>query len=150
VVYKALAGLPGAWRETRKLGTDELSHLDDVSLAPLILQELIEGNDLRVTVVGDDVFAAEMDTAHSRYPYDIRMDMTVPIRPVELDDKTQEALHRFMQRLGLFYGACDFRRRPDGKFIFLEINPAGQFLHIEKLSGLPISHALAALLLQPL
>ena len=35
---------------------------------------------------------------------------------------------------------------PDGEYIFLEINPAGQWLWIEELTKLPITEALADLL----
>ena len=146
VVYKAFMGLPTAWRETRLLRVEERECLEDVRFAPLIFQELVEGRDLRVTVVGEEIFAAEMDTSRSRYPYDIRMDMTVPVTRVELADAEREALLRLVAVLGLQYGACDLRRRPDGELVFLELNPAGQFLHIEELTGLPIARALAVLL----
>jgi hypothetical protein len=36
---------------------------------------------------------------------------------------------------------------PDGQYVFLEINPAGQFLFIEKATGQRISAALADALL---
>lgn len=144
VVYKALAGLPDAWRETRLLRDEERSLLSAVQYAPVIFQELIEGNDLRITIIGEEIFAAEMDTSKSRYPYDIRMDMTVPARQVTLDAGTAEALLRLMKKLGIVYGAIDMRRRPDGSYVFFEINPAGQFLYIEELTGAPISKALAS------
>ena len=36
---------------------------------------------------------------------------------------------------------------PDGRYVFLEINPNGQYLWIEKLTGLPISDAVSDLLI---
>ena len=48
-----------------------------------------------------------------------------------------------MDMLELEYGAVDFRLTPDGDYVFLEINPAGQYLYIEKLAGLPITMAIA-------
>jgi len=36
---------------------------------------------------------------------------------------------------------------PQGEYIFLEINPNGQWLWIEELANLPISQALADLLI---
>lgn len=147
VIYKALAGLPDAWRETRLLRREEAALLDAVRYAPVIFQEVIDGTDLRVTLVGDDIFAAEMDTTRARYAYDIRMDMTVPVRAVKLDATTEASLRGLMRALGLEYGAVDMKRRPDGSLVFLEINPAGQFLHIEELTGMPIARALAARLM---
>ncbi len=143
VVYKALLGLPDAWRETRMLRPDERRLLALVQHAPVIFQEPVPGNDLRVTMIGARCFAAEMDSARSRYPYDIRMDMTVPIEPVSLDPETLAAIRRLMRCLGLEYGAIDLKRRADGGLSFLEINPSGQFLFIEELAGLPIAEAMA-------
>ena len=49
-----------------------------------------------------------------------------------------------MRRLGLEYGAIDMRRTPDGRHVFLEINPAGQFLYVELMTGQKIAAALAS------
>jgi glutathione synthase/RimK-type ligase-like ATP-grasp enzyme len=49
-----------------------------------------------------------------------------------------------MRRLGLIYGAIDLRLAKDGRYVFLEINPAGQFLYVEQQSSQPIAAALAA------
>ena len=56
------------------------------------------------------------------------------------------ALLALMRRLGLWYGAIDLRRAPDGEYVFLEINPAGQWLFVEYATDQPISHELATLL----
>ena len=53
-----------------------------------------------------------------------------------------------MQRLGLRYGAADFRVAPDGDLVFLEVNPAGQWLFVEYATGQPIAAALADLLVR--
>lgn len=37
---------------------------------------------------------------------------------------------------------------PDGRYVFLEINPNGQWAWIEETTGLPISEALIELLCQ--
>ncbi len=52
-------------------------------------------------------------------------------------------ISRFMKAAGLLYGAIDFIMTPRGELVFLEVNPAGQYLWIEKLTGLPISAAIA-------
>jgi glutathione synthase/RimK-type ligase-like ATP-grasp enzyme len=48
-----------------------------------------------------------------------------------------------MRRLGLVYGAIDMRRTADGRYVFLEINPAGQWLFIEERTKQPITSAVA-------
>ncbi|MEV4245300.1 hypothetical protein AB0J63_18065 [Streptosporangium canum] len=48
---------------------------------------------------------------------------------------------------GLTYGAIDLILTPDGRYVFLEINPNGQFLWIEDATGLPIGAAIGDLLM---
>jgi glutathione synthase/RimK-type ligase-like ATP-grasp enzyme len=52
-----------------------------------------------------------------------------------------------VKRLGLCYGTIDLVLTPDDRYVFLEINPNGQFLWIEQLTGLPISDAICDLLM---
>lgn len=52
-----------------------------------------------------------------------------------------------MARLHLQYGAIDMRRTPDDRYVFLEINPAGQWLFVEQATEQPIAATLARLLM---
>jgi glutathione synthase/RimK-type ligase-like ATP-grasp enzyme len=54
-----------------------------------------------------------------------------------------------MKHLGLVYGAIDLRRTPEGEYVFLEVNTAGEFLFIEERTGQQISKALAEWLARP-
>jgi len=47
----------------------------------------------------------------------------------------------------LNYGAIDIILTPDGKHVFLELNPCGEFFWLERSPGLPISDAIADVLL---
>jgi glutathione synthase/RimK-type ligase-like ATP-grasp enzyme len=48
-----------------------------------------------------------------------------------------------MTALGLRFGALDFLLTPDDEWVFLEINPNGQWAFIEQATGLPIAAAIA-------
>lgn len=146
VVYKAFSALPEEWRETRLLRPEELDLLDTVRFAPVIFQEYIDAvYDLRVTVVGDEVFPAAIHSQETDYPVDFRMDMAnARIEPVDLPDGVTDKLLALMARMGLTYGAIDMRLRPDGEYVFLEVNPAGQWLFVEQETGQPIAAALAS------
>ncbi|HEX8894260.1 MAG TPA: hypothetical protein VF783_13095 [Terriglobales bacterium] len=61
-----------------------------------------------------------------------------------LPSGVENRLLLLMRRMGLEYGAIDLRLTPEGKYVFLEINPAGQFLWIEEATGQKISDAIAA------
>ncbi|MFV2062971.1 MAG: MvdC/MvdD family ATP grasp protein [Chloroflexota bacterium] len=150
VIYKAFSALEQAWRETRILREEELDLVDYVKYAPVIFQEYIEAAvDLRITIVGEDVFPAAIHSQATTYPTDFRMDMArARIEPAILPKDVEVRLHDFMARLGLRYGAIDMRLQPDGTYVFLEVNPAGQWLFIEEATGQPISESLARLLVK--
>ena len=63
---------------------------------------------------------------------------------------SRTAFRAFMDAFGLIYGAFDFIVRPDGTWVFLEVNPAGQYMWVEAKTGLPITDALVDVLSAPL
>lgn len=143
-IFKAFLATHESWRETRLLEASDVQRLDLVRYAPVIFQEYVEGIDLRITVVGDSIFAAEIDARSTSYPVDMRMVIgEAVIRPVELPIEIHNAILRLQHELGISYGAIDMRRTPAGEYIFFEVNPAGQWLFVEQRAGLPISQAIA-------
>jgi glutathione synthase/RimK-type ligase-like ATP-grasp enzyme len=147
-IYKTFLASQECWRETRVLRAEELALLDRVSLAPVIFQEYVPAiADLRVTVVGDRLFAAAIAPAPGGYDIDYRMDLDgARFEPTTLPGDTEEGIRALMRRLGLVYGAIDLRRTPDGRHVFLEINPAGEWRFVEEKTGQPITQAMAQLL----
>lgn len=147
VIFKAFLATHENWRETRLIEPGDLERLDLVRYAPVIFQEYIEGVDLRITVVGDAVFAAEIDARKTSYPFDMRMVIgETAVRAVELPPEVREAILLLQRRLGLVYGAIDMRRTARGEHVFFEVNPAGQWLFVEQRTGQPISQRIADLL----
>ena len=55
-------------------------------------------------------------------------------------------LKALIRALGLVYGAADFRRTPEGDYVVLEVNPAGEWRFVEERTGQPITRAVADLL----
>jgi glutathione synthase/RimK-type ligase-like ATP-grasp enzyme len=95
-------------------------------------------------VVGDRMFTAAIHSQETDYRVDFRMDMNrARIEAHDLPAEVAAHLAELMRRLGLIYGAIDMRVTPDGRYVFLEINPAGQWLFIEGRTGQPISAAVA-------
>ncbi|MGX1574921.1 MvdC/MvdD family ATP grasp protein [Cellulosimicrobium funkei] len=147
VLFKPFSGTPATWRETRPVRDSDLALIESVRYAPVIFQEAVAGSDVRVTIVGTQLFAAELRTEESAYAYDFRVDTHhCPTSVHDLPEHVATALLRLMEVLGLWYGAVDLRRTPEGDYVFLEINPAGQWLFVEYATGQPIAAALAALL----
>ena len=58
----------------------------------------------------------------------------------------EAVLKQLVGRLGLNFGAVDLIETPDGELVFLEVNPNGQWLWIERITGAPMCQAMARLL----
>ncbi len=150
-VFKTFSCTHTIWRETRLVGEDALSLLDTVRLAPVIFQEYIPAAfDLRVTVVGTRVFPAAIHSQETDYPIDFRMSLgQARTEPATVPPALERRLLSLMERLGLEYGAIDLRRTPEGEYVFLEVNTAGEFLFVEERTEQPIARAVAELLATP-
>src|SRR4051812_35961653 len=118
--------------------------------SPVILQEYVPKQvELRVTVVGDEVFPTEIESQASARSRDDwrRYDLArTPYRRHALPADVAERLHAVVRTFGLCYGAIDLVLTPDGRYVFLEINGNGQWLWIEELTQMPIADAIASLL----
>jgi hypothetical protein len=137
-------------RYTQVVSTRDMGYVDSSRYCPQILQAYVEKRlELRVTVVGERVLAAEIDSQSTNHTRDDwrRYDFThTPHRPHALPDDVARRCVALVERLGLCYGAIDLVLTPDGRYVFLEINPNGQGLWIEQMTGLPISDAICDLL----
>lgn len=141
IIYKSFLATPQAWRETRILKEDVMAYLDNVKYAPVIFQEFIPAVvDLRITVIGEQIFCIAVDTSKSDYEYDYRVTLqSAVIKSHKLPSNIKALLLKFMKRLGLVYGAIDMRLTPDGEYYFLEINTSGEWQFLEEQSNLKIT-----------
>jgi glutathione synthase/RimK-type ligase-like ATP-grasp enzyme len=149
-----LAGAGGETlvRYTELVRPRDLAHVEDLRLCPLLVQPYVAKRlELRVTVVGDRVFAAAIHSQashHTRHDWRRYDDARTPITPFALPAEVAERCRALTRELGLCYGAIDLVLTPDDRFVFLEINPNGQYLWIELATDLPIGDAVADLLLE--
>jgi MvdD family ATP-grasp ribosomal peptide maturase len=137
---------------TNPVRPEDLEDLSGLSLCPMTFQELIpKALELRVTIVGHRVMAASIDSQSSeRAAHDWRRDglrMVEDWLPYELPRETEEKLLRLLDYFSLNYGAIDIIVTPEGRHVFLELNPVGEFFWLERCPGLPISDAIADVLL---
>lgn len=111
--------------------------------AHLFQRRVEKAADVRVTVIGDKVFCVRIDsglldwrTDYSRLTYSV----------VPPPEGITEALHAYLGRFGLVFGAFDFAVDREGRWWFLECNPSGQWAWLEPETGLPMVAAMADLL----
>jgi len=149
VVYKAFSqprNMDGKVLYTGVVTAERLANLDRIRLTPGIFQELVEkSHELRITVVGSRIFCAKIDSqAHPDTKLDWRRaQRDVGYEAVDLPQAVAAKIQAFMQALGLIYGAFDFIVTPDGRYVFLEVNPGGAYMWVECATGLGITAALA-------
>jgi glutathione synthase/RimK-type ligase-like ATP-grasp enzyme len=120
-----------------------------VSPCPCIFQELVErGRDVRVTVAGSRAFATDIVVAGSE-PVDWRAapDDLLRYEPVTPPPGLVRRCVSLLGDLGLRYGAFDFIRTASGDYVFLEVNPSGQWAWVEQATGQPITSAIVSALL---
>lgn len=125
------------------------SHASSLRSCPGIFQEYIDKQfELRITVVGSEVFAARINShASSESEVDWRQCIFDDIyEKYDLPDSFHAKLLRLHNEFGLVYGAYDFVVKNDGTPVFLEVNPSGQWMWIENRLGFPIGDRIAAAL----
>lgn len=135
----------------QKVKSEDLRSLPEEAFAQTInfIQPYIEkAFELRVTVVGDDVFACRLDSQemdNNKGKIDWRQGLEHGLKHTifELPDYIAEACREYLRLMHLNFGCFDFIVTPEGKYVFLECNPNGQWLWIEKFTGMRISESIA-------
>ncbi len=139
---------------TVALNQEEEAVLEQVRYCPTLLQECVDkAVELRVTVVGDQVFAAAIESSADQHTsVDSRkwVETDLTYFRARLGDNINERIVAIVRQLGLEYGAVDFIARPDGELVFLEVNPSGQWGFVEMASGYAITEAIVGRLQEQL
>ena len=130
---------------TRLTAGDEL-HFDQLAYCPMIMQEYIHKQyELRIVYVDGAFFTGKIFTAGIE-PADWRTMNSAGAawQPYELPLPIRERLSALMHSLQLQFGAIDMiRQRPGGEYVFLEVNPQGEWGMLQKELGYPIGETIA-------
>jgi hypothetical protein len=154
VVVKSLAlpaityGNKVATLYTHRLTPRDLQKLPLVSNSATLMQEFIPKTaDIRVTVIGRRVFPVAI-LPNSAASEDFRRAEVFDLRhePIKLPVQLSGMCRRLVSCLGLKFGAIDLLKTKTGEYVFLEINPNGQWLWLEWATGLPLSRVMATFL----
>ncbi len=130
---------------TARVDDDDRAALAGLVHAPQIFQrEIHKRLELRVQVVGDDVFCGALP-ALAR---DWRLQTSGTWQEHALSAATRARCLRLCRGLGLVTGAIDLVVDEDGQEHFLEVNPAGEWGFLQAELGFPIAAALARELLR--
>jgi glutathione synthase/RimK-type ligase-like ATP-grasp enzyme len=137
---------------TNPIEPEEARHLEAVTYAPSLFQAYVPKHvEIRVTVIGRQVFAVEIrsqDQTDSRHDWR-RGDATALHHELHsLPPSVESKCVALVRTLNLAFGAIDMILTPDGKYVFLEVNPNGQWAWIQQLCpDIPLRETLAELLM---
>lgn len=160
VIYKTMSGgvlpLEGQTLDSRAVFTSRLdsiqrNELDRVRNCACMFQKVVPRQyDLRVTVFGSELFAVEI-----HYVQDDDDDTVIDWRAHhgslryqehDLPAKVGEKVVSVVKALGLVFGAVDMIVTPTGEYVFLEVNPSGQWMWLEMELELGMTASMARLL----
>ena len=103
-----------------------------LAASPAIVQKRLVPPEVRIYVIGQAAFAFEVrsNSLDYRVSQDAEL-MLLPEVPQELS-----MLRKLMSRLGLDFGAADFKTDADtGQLVFLELNTSPMFARFDQISG---------------
>ena len=126
---------------------EDLLEVEALRYSPMIFQEQIPKlRELRVVFVEGNLFVGALDASrYSATTMDWRRATLAnsPWEPDELPDEVTRGLNALMAKLGLGFGAIDLIETPDGEYVFLEVNPTGEWGMLERDLHYSISGAIA-------
>ncbi|MCG8411558.1 MAG: hypothetical protein MI739_09770 [Bacteroidales bacterium] len=139
---------------TNKITDKEIDNLTGLQYCPMTFQKSIEKKvELRVTVVGKKIFTAAINPNNNENAKnDWRKEGVNLIdkwEKYELPESVSEKIFKLMDYYQLNYGAIDIIVTNDDRYVFLEINPVGEFFWLDKIPDFDISKEIANVLLNP-
>ncbi|RYD96520.1 MAG: grasp-with-spasm system ATP-grasp peptide maturase, partial [Sphingobacteriales bacterium] len=121
----------GAYSETTEMDPEFQSGLADTFFPSLVQKYIEKFAELRIFFIHDQLYAmAIFSQQNEQTRLDYRnYDRITPNRnvPFELPGSIKDKLIRFMNAIKLNCGSIDMILTPGNEYIFLEVNPIGQF-----------------------
>jgi glutathione synthase/RimK-type ligase-like ATP-grasp enzyme len=121
--------------------------LDSVALAPTIFQPYVEkAYELRCVLIGEKIFCAKLNSQNNETTRKDWRAGDLEQEPYDLPEHIKASLRRLMAAFDINFASIDLIVTPGGDYVFLDLNPNGQWLWLEIELGLPLSAAMADLL----
>jgi hypothetical protein len=141
VIYKSASGVRSI---VQQLGEPDRARLPLVAWCPTQFQAYVPGRDVRVHVVGTEVFASAIQTDVVDYRYASRVEgAEAVIAPTELSGDVRAACIDLAHALDLPLAGIGLKLGPEGAVHCFEVNPSPAFTYYEAHTGQPIARAIA-------
>jgi hypothetical protein len=130
---------------TQELDNSFIDNLTSYAKIPMIYQEKLEKKfDIRITVVGNDVFPVALYSQEHKVSkidwraWDLLENFDLEHKKIKLPKDIHNKCIQITKHFNLNFSAIDMVLTKDNKYVFLELNPNGQWAWIEKKVGYPI------------
>lgn len=134
-VMKSVCGTMHSQLFTLDINAEHLADDDALRLCPTIFQEYVPGTrHIRALCCGGEVHAATIDSPE----LDWRGNLNVTTARCDLGASIVWQLCEVLRLLGLRMGVFDMKIDESDRPVFLELNPQGQFLFVEGLTGMDL------------
>jgi len=140
LIYKSASGVRSI---VQPLDETARARLAAVRQTPTLFQKRLTGTNVRVHVVGHEVFATEIDSEAVDYRYAGRSGLQTALRATRLPQDIEATCRRAARQLSLPFAGLDLMLADDGLVYCFEANPSPGYSYYQNATGQDIAGALA-------
>jgi glutathione synthase/RimK-type ligase-like ATP-grasp enzyme len=144
VIYKSISSERSV---VKMLNGYKVNELEKVRYLPTQFQAFVPGVNVRVHVVGEAVFATQIDTDAVDYRYASEEEMGRNMVPVDLPPEVLARCLSLSQMLDLPLCGIDLKRTPEGDYYCFEVNPSPAYSFYQEITGQDIATAIVKYLM---
>lgn len=145
VIFKSISGLRST---VRRLREEDLGSLKFPENSPTQFQEYLQGENIRVHVVGERLFAVRIRCDAVDYRYAGQEGYARIMVPQKLPEEVENKCIRLTKEFGLAMAGIDLKETPTGEYYCLEVNTSPAFPFYESPTRPVVADALAQFLAQ--
>ena len=143
VIFKSISGVRSI---VRLMDKEDLARLALLENCPTQFQEYIPGDNIRVHVIGERLFAVRIRCASVDYRYAGQDGYARTIVPAKLPENVDIKCIRLTRALGLAMSGIDLKETPAGEYYCFEVNTSPAFPFYESPARPVVADALAEFL----
>jgi hypothetical protein len=139
LISKPIADVRNAYQQegstfvilTNSIDEAHIAALPEYFFPSLFQEKVIVDFEIRVFYLDGRFFATAMLSSNPERSVDKKLDSTADYThyvPYQLPPVTEQRLDTFMRAIGLNTGSIDLLKTPAGEYVFIEVNPVGQYL----------------------
>jgi len=134
---------------TTKIDEADLKDLGALTYCPMIFQEYIaKAYELRIIYIDGVFFTGKIPNDDKKTDWRISTGQALKWERYELPQKIKQKIQQLMVEYGLHFGAIDMIRNIHGEYVFLEVNPQGEWGMLQKDLAYPIGETIAKKLIE--